>query len=135
MVERVFVGVRRARAQVVHVAANNQAFEAGAVRRVALATDVEDAGVTVSGSEVEALEPREQRALPAAAGLRHAVDGLLDDADALAVVFALDELAVLIETVAGRGRTVHHLALEELALEVGRDEVPPVHGETEPRRL
>eukprot|EP00965_Chrysotila_dentata_P255801 6212343-Pleurochrysis_carterae.AAC.4 len=68
-------------------------------------------------------QPGEQRALPPAAGLSHAVDGLDNAAD---VGFAVwpDSL------VARRRVAVHHLAGLELTLKVGCYEVPSAHGES-----
>ena len=80
----------------------------------------EDAVVGVGLSEAELLEPREESALPAATGLCHAVDGLEDAADLVATVSTL----VL---VARRGEAVDRLTFEELALQVGGDEVVAPH--------
>jgi hypothetical protein len=64
-------------------------------------------------------------------GKRHAVDGLLNDCDVGAVVFAFLESAARGETVAGGSRAVHDFAFEQFALEVGGHEVPPMHLELE----
>eukprot|EP00965_Chrysotila_dentata_P028943 962072-Pleurochrysis_carterae.AAC.3 len=72
---------------------------------------------------IERSHPGEQRALPPATGLSHAVDGLDDAADA--------GLAVRPNGLIARRRvTVHHLAGLEFTLKIGRHEVPSAHGES-----
>eukprot|EP00965_Chrysotila_dentata_P032074 1069713-Pleurochrysis_carterae.AAC.3 len=67
--------------------------------------------------------PWEQRALPSATGLSHAVDGLDNAADAGPTVRSYG-------LISGRRATVHHFAGLELTLKVGSHEVPTAHGES-----
>ena len=82
----------------------------------------EDAGVGVVELDEAhlVLDPGEEDTLQAAASLLDAVDWLLDASDErLAVGAELDVPGSLV--------AVHALALQELALEVGRDEVDAPH--------
>ena len=113
VVERARAVVRVGDAEVVDVDADEE--------RVKEAVDGlghhEQARVGPELPEAEPLEEGEERALPAAAGLGHAVDGLVDTVDV--------GLAELVESaVAGRAVAVADLVLLERALQVGRDEVP-----------
>ena len=78
---------------------------AGAVGCLHRAREREDGGVRLQLLQAVLLEPGEQRALPAATRLGHAVDWLDDFAD-LWLTIAADSF------VACRWETVYHLALE-----------------------
>eukprot|EP00965_Chrysotila_dentata_P011049 359282-Pleurochrysis_carterae.AAC.1 len=86
-------------------------------------TESEDAGIRRGLREAVAQEPWEKGALPSPASLSHAVDGLLDSADAGTPVRANGG-------VARRSMAVHDLALLQLALEVCGNEIPPAHEHT-----
>ena len=101
----------------------------------------EDAGVedalsqawrALAGVGVPGVQPWEEGALPAAAGLRHTVHRLSDHAHALDAVALLggdEPHAAVYErgSVPGRRRAVGDLTGLQLALEVRGDEVPTPH--------
>eukprot|EP00965_Chrysotila_dentata_P121315 4011093-Pleurochrysis_carterae.AAC.4 len=71
-------------------------------------------------SEPEIKQPREECSLPPLARLRHAVNGLLNTADAGPSVSAEGRIA-------RRSVAVHHLVLFQIPLQVGGDKVPSTH--------
>eukprot|EP00965_Chrysotila_dentata_P248450 6208331-Pleurochrysis_carterae.AAC.2 len=100
--------------------AKANAFVVRQVHKDATSSIKELGSGTAHGSTQHANRPREERSLPPAASLGHAVDGLFNAADSRAAVGSVGG-------VARRGMTVHDLSRLEVPLQVGRDEIPAAH--------
>ena len=126
MVQGVFVVVRAKHQQVVNVRTDDEPLSSLAVRSFDLLTAVENAWVTVGLLErlvVPLGKPREERSLPAASGLGHAIARFDDLTDSRKAVRTF-------HIIAGRHRAIDHFSFLQVTLEVGGSEVPPAHAES-----
>ena len=129
LVDRVLVVMRVQGEEVIDVAADDQGLLTRSAGRMHSLAPDEHARVGLGDDEALTKEVGEDGPLPAPSRLRHAVDGLLDAKDSLGAGGVGRVEAGLVSL---GHRAVDHLVVEQLALEVGGDEVPSTHDELLP---